>query len=74
MDKLTPKQETFVQKYLECGNAYEACQHVYYVGKDISPEATLKKVGKLLSNPGVRARLLPEHKYPLYKPNLTGNT
>ena len=33
---ITPKQEAFAQKYIECGNASEAYRHAYDVGADTS--------------------------------------
>lgn len=56
-DKLTPKQEAFALKYVECGNASEAYRHAYDAEKS-KPEAIWVKASELLSNGKVAVRVM----------------
>lgn len=56
MPKLTIKQEKFVLKYLECGNASEAYRFAYDCSK-MSDKTVWEKASKLLSDGKVRARI-----------------
>ena len=49
---ITPKQEAFAQKYIECGNASEAYRHAYDVGEETS-EWVKVEASKLLKDPNV---------------------
>jgi len=51
--KLTPKQEAFVNKYMECGNASEAYRFAYDVGEDRSGKSISVDVNELLKHPSV---------------------
>lgn len=64
-DKLTPKQEAFAQKYVECGNASEAYRFAYDVGEEAKPETIWKEAYSLLGNPKVAPmveKLQQEHR------------
>lgn len=64
-DKLTPKQEAFAQKYVECGNASEAYRFAYDVSEDTKPETIWKEAYLLLGNPKVAPmveKLQQEHR------------
>lgn len=53
---LTPRQEKFLAKYLECGNASEAYRLSYNCAK--SSDATInKEAAKLLRHPGIAPRI-----------------
>lgn len=54
--KLTVKQEKFVLKYLECGNASEAYRHAYDCSK-MSDETVWKRSSELLQNGEVTGRV-----------------
>ena len=56
MKKLTIKQEKFVLKYFECGNASEAYRHAYDAAK-MKDETVWRKAQELLKNGMVTARL-----------------
>ena len=56
MPKLTIKQEKFVLKYLECGNASEAYRFAYNCSK-MSDNTIYNKASKLLNKGEIRARL-----------------
>lgn len=57
MNKLTLKQETFCQKYIECeGNATEAYRQSYDV-TNCSPQVINNESGLLLKHAGVAARI-----------------
>jgi len=49
MTNLTPKQEKFVQVYVECGNASEAYRRVYNAGS-MKPQTVNKRASELLLN------------------------
>ena len=49
---LTPKQEAFAQKFVECGNGSEAYRHAYDVGEETS-EWVKVEASKLLKDPNV---------------------
>ena len=64
-DKLTPKQEAFAQKYVECSNASEAYRFAYDVGEGTKPETVWKEAHSLLCNPKVAPmveKLQQEHR------------
>jgi phage terminase small subunit len=54
--KLTPKQDKFVQAYLETGNATEAYRRAYNVERML-PATINNQAWKLIKNPGITARL-----------------
>lgn len=54
---LTPKQEAFAQKFVECGNASEAYRHAYDVGEDTS-EWVKVEASKLLKDPNIALTVL----------------
>jgi len=53
MNKLTPKQEAFCNKYLECGNASEAYRFAYDVGENTKQATVKNEASKLLANPDI---------------------
>lgn len=53
---LTPKQEAFVQSYIECGNASEAYRSAYSAGK-MKPGSIHVSASQLLADPKVALRL-----------------
>ena len=55
---LTPKQEAFAQKYVECGNASEAYRYAYDVGEDTKPETIWENASRTLSDGKVSARVV----------------
>jgi len=56
MINLTPKQEKFVQVYVECGNASEAYRTAYAAG-GMKPETVNRKAKELLDNGKITARI-----------------
>jgi len=54
--KLTPKQETFCQKFIELGNASEAYRTAYNATKG-TDKTIWESASKLLANPKVAARV-----------------
>jgi phage terminase small subunit len=54
---LTPKQEAFCLKYVECSNASEAYRHAYNVGENTKPETTWVKACELMATGKVSARV-----------------
>ena len=57
MNGLTPKQEAFSFKYVECGNASEAYRHAYDVQNEAS-EWVKVEASKLLKTPNVAIMVL----------------
>jgi hypothetical protein len=57
MKKLTPKQEAFANKYVECGNASEAYRQSYDT-KAMSKEVVWKEASLLLSDRNVTVRVV----------------
>ena len=55
--KLTPKQEAFCLKYVECSNQSEAYRHAYDVGENTKPETVWVKACELMSGGKVSARV-----------------
>lgn len=53
---LTPKQETFCQKYIETGNASEAYRQAYNAA-NMKPETVAVKASELLSSGKVSVRV-----------------
>ena len=53
---LTVKQEKFVKKYLECGNASEAYRHAYNA-ENMKPSSVQRKAKELLDDGKITARL-----------------
>lgn len=53
---LTPKQEAFCLRYIECGNASEAYRHAYDASC-MKPESVHRKAKELLDNGKIAARL-----------------
>ena len=56
-NKLTPKQEAFALKYVECGNASEAYRTCYDVKLDAKPEGIWVDACKALAVPKVSQRV-----------------
>jgi len=56
-DKLTPKQEAFALKYVECGNASEAYRHAYDA-ENSKPETIWVRASEVLSNSKVAVRVM----------------
>lgn len=56
-EKLTPKQEAFALKYVECGNASEAYRHAYNA-ENCKPETVWRKAVEVLANGKVAARVM----------------
>jgi phage terminase small subunit len=56
-DKLTPKQEAFAQKYVECLNASEAYRTAYNVSEDTKPESVWCNASQTLSDTKVAQRV-----------------
>ncbi len=56
--KLTPKEEAFALKYVECGNASEAYRHAYDVGENTKPETVWVKAAECLANGKVAERVI----------------
>ena len=54
---LTPKQEAFALKYVECGNASEAYRHAYDAEKS-KPEVIWVNASKTLANAKVAIRVM----------------
>jgi len=54
--KLTVKQEKFVLKYFECGNATEAYKYAYSTSR-MKDKTIIESASKLLSNHNITARL-----------------
>ncbi|MDR0619416.1 MAG: terminase small subunit [Bacteroidales bacterium] len=54
--KLTPKQETFCNAYVEMGNASEAYRRAFDAGK-MKPETINRKAVELLNNGKITARV-----------------
>lgn len=57
-DKLTPKQEAFALKYVECSNASEAYRTAYDVGENTTPESIWVNACKTLANDKVAQRVV----------------
>jgi phage terminase small subunit len=55
--KLTPKQEAFVNKYMECGNASEAYRFAYDVGEDTLSKTVNEAASHLLADNKVATRV-----------------
>lgn len=55
-DGLTPKQQRFVQHYLECGNASEAYRKCYNAA-NMKPETVNRAAKELLDNPKIAASI-----------------
>lgn len=55
---MTPKQEAFALKYVECGNASEAYRTAYDVGENTKPETIWVKACEALKNGKVAARVV----------------
>lgn len=56
-DKLTPKQEAFALKYVECGNASEAYRTCYDVGENTKQNVIWVKACETLGNGKVSVRV-----------------
>ena len=54
--KLTPKQENFAQKYVECGNATEAYRYAYNCANH-KPETVNRSAITSVQNPMISARI-----------------
>lgn len=54
-DKLTPKQEAFALKYVECGNASEAYRTAYDVGEDTLAKTVWEAACRVLADSKVSA-------------------
>jgi len=56
-NKLTPKQESFARKYVECGNASEAYRHAYDA-KNSKSETVWQNASRTLADSKVTARVM----------------
>lgn len=56
VNKLTPKQETFCQQFIKCGNASEAYKRAYDC-KNMKPETINVKACELLKNGNITVRV-----------------
>jgi phage terminase small subunit len=56
MADLTPKQEAFACKYVECGNASEAYRHAYDAG-EMGDQAVWNEASRLTQHPQVAIRV-----------------
>lgn len=56
VNKLTPKQETFCQEFIKCGNASEAYRKVYNCA-NMKPETINVKACELLKNGNIKVRV-----------------
>ena len=56
-DNLTPKQEAFAQKFVECGNASEAYRTAYDVGENTTAGSIWVNACKTLGNDKVAQRV-----------------
>ena len=56
MIELTPKQESFCLKYVECGNASEAYRHSYDC-ENMQPATVNRSAKELIDNPKITARI-----------------
>lgn len=56
-DKLTPKQEAFALKYVECGNASEAYRHAYNA-ENTKQDVIWVKASQTLANGKVSVRIM----------------
>ena len=56
MPDLTPKQEAFAMKYVECGNASEAYRHAYDAG-NMADQTVWNEASRVLQNPQVAIRV-----------------
>lgn len=54
---LTPKQEAFALKYVECGNASEAYRHAYDAEKS-KPESVWQSASRTLADVKVASRVM----------------
>ena len=57
-DKLTPKQEQFCRKFIECGNQSEAYRYAYDVGENTQPETVWVNASQLMTDTKVAQRVL----------------
>ncbi len=55
-NELTPKQESFCQRYIETGNASEAYRLSYQAG-GMKPESVNRSAKEMLDNPKITSRL-----------------
>ena len=56
VNKLTPKQETFCQEYIKCGNASQAYRKAYDC-ENMKPETINVKACELLKNGNITVRI-----------------
>jgi phage terminase small subunit len=68
--KLTPKQESFAQAYVETGNASEAYRRAYNA-ENSKPESVWRKAKELVDNGNVAARIDELRAAALERHNLT---
>lgn len=73
MTELTPKQESFCQKYIETGNASEAYR-LSYDAENMKPETVWVKACELLKNGKVAARVEQLQAHHLRRHNVTVDT
>ena len=55
--KLTPKQENFAQRYVQCGNASQSYRDTYSVGAATKMATVNRKAKELLDNGKIAARI-----------------
>jgi len=56
-NELTQQQENFLQKYIECGVAYQAYIYAYPKAKNWTRNSVDSQANKLLNNPKINTRL-----------------
>lgn len=60
--ELTQQQENFLQKYIECGIAYQAYIYAYPKAKNWTRNSVDSQANRLLNNPKINTRLAEHNK------------
>lgn len=60
--ELTQQQENFLQKYIECGVAYQAYVYAYPKAKNWARNSVDSQANRLLNNPKINQRLAEHNK------------
>lgn len=61
-NELTQQQENFLQKYIECGVAYQAYIYAYPKAKNWTRNSVDSQANRLLNNPKINTRLAEHNK------------
>ena len=61
-NELTQQQENFLQKYIECGIAYQAYIYAYPKAKNWTRNSVDSQANRLLNNPKINTRLAEHNK------------